>query len=141
MENIDFNSQTIITIVTGILLAISEILPFISKIESNGLICMLVNMGKAFLDKNKVNIELPESQHLLEVQSKVPETKINFGTLDLQIPSNYELYFIISYIKKNYTKGSLSLKDLTENNKILLVKNGYIVIYWPNKILPYLIGW
>jgi DNA mismatch repair ATPase MutL len=43
------NFHTLITIITGILLTISEILPFISKIKSNGLLHFFINQGNKLL--------------------------------------------------------------------------------------------
>jgi hypothetical protein len=51
MSSEEFNFHTIFAIISGIMLTISEILPFISRIESKGLLHFLVNTGNKFLTK------------------------------------------------------------------------------------------
>lgn len=66
MTSEEFNSHTIFAIISGILLTISEILPFISKIESNGLVHFLINAGNRLLAKE--NSE--ETEPLLPIYNK-----------------------------------------------------------------------
>jgi hypothetical protein len=66
MSSEELNSHTIIAIISGILLTISEILPFISKIESNGLVHFLINAGNRLLAKE--NSE--ETEPLLPIYNK-----------------------------------------------------------------------
>ena len=67
----ELNSHTIIAIVTGLLLSISELLPFISKIESNGLLHFLVKQGNQLLNKG----ESEENEPLLPMYNKSEKQK------------------------------------------------------------------
>ena len=57
----EINAQTIISILTGTLLIISELLPFFEKIKGNGILHLLITLGTKFLSKNN-----PELTRLLE---------------------------------------------------------------------------
>lgn len=74
MTSDEINSHTIIAIITGILLSISEMLPFISKIESKGLLHFLVNQGNQLLKK----ADSDETQPLLPVYNR--ESAQSHGT-------------------------------------------------------------
>jgi hypothetical protein len=142
MENL-YDPQTIIAISTGILLTISEALPFL-KTDSNGLIHLLVNVGKSVL-KNPTTLTTRQSEErepLLPTNSLVIDfepitstlTKTTQDTLStiqkqssLKTPDKYQLEYIIQFIKSNYPKKQLEIKYLTENNKTILEDNHYRV--------------
>lgn len=67
----EINSHTIIAIITGLLLSISEILPFISSIRSNGLLHFLVDQGNKFLKQK----ESEETRPLLPVYREVQDVQ------------------------------------------------------------------
>lgn len=48
-----FDIQTYISVTLGGLLTISEIFPFIQKIESNGIVDLLMNIGSKYLNRMK----------------------------------------------------------------------------------------
>jgi len=49
----DIDIQTYISVTLGGLLTISEIFPFIQKIESNGIVDLLMNIGSKYLNRMK----------------------------------------------------------------------------------------
>jgi len=81
MSSEELNSHTIFAIISGILLTISEILPFISKIESNGLVHFLINAGNRLLAKE--NSE--ETEPLLPIYN---EPKSNVGNVEISEPKD-----------------------------------------------------
>jgi hypothetical protein len=76
MSSEEFNSHTIFAIISGILLTISEILPFISKIESKGLVHFLINAGNRLLAKE--NSE--ETEPLLPIYNE-PKSNVETGKI------------------------------------------------------------
>jgi hypothetical protein len=81
MSSEELNSHTIFAIISGILLTISEILPFIAKIESNGLVHFLINAGNRLLAKE--NSE--ETEPLLPIYN---EPKSNVGNVKISEPKD-----------------------------------------------------
>ena len=75
------NSHTIFAIISGLLFTLSEILPFISKIESNGLINFLVNVGNQML-KKKENDETEPLLPLYNPARKKKRAQIEIGSED-----------------------------------------------------------
>jgi len=141
MDNLS-NPQTIIAIATGLLLTISEALPFL-KTDSNGLIHILVNAGNSLLRKstdenepllpvfnnNKNNNVIIDFEPITSTLSKTTQDTLNTiqGQNNLKTPDKYQLEYIIYFIKSNYPKKSLEIKYLTENNKTALENNNYRV--------------
>lgn len=75
------NSHTIFAIISGLLFTISEILPFISKIESNGLIHFLVNAGNQMLKKkDDSEIEPLLPLHNPDRKKKRSQSQIEIGS-------------------------------------------------------------
>ena len=131
--------QTILAVITGVLFSASEALPFLNT-DSNGLLHFLMNKGRALLKKNVDD----ETQPLLEptnnhiaIDFEPITTTLSKTTNDtlhmiqnqnqLKQPSDYQLEFIISFIKTNYPKKCLEISFLTESNKNTLESNGYRV--------------
>ena len=157
--------STIISVVTGLLLAISEIMPFIKTVESQGIIHFLSSISSKFL-KNSPDIS--EIQSLLQISipeneqnnvSNVSTEKLyheiniigniikdisgdfnNARQLKLQTSELYQLNYIINYIKQNYIKRQLPFKNLSKSNKELLISEGYIISYDFKEDIT-LIGW
>jgi len=151
--------STIISVVAGILLSISESLPFITSLESQGIVHFLVNIGQNFLSTNNNNTEVlqplldHEHQHQINPQTVTVNTDININKisnninnindtlkdvsldfktarqLKLQTSQLYQLNYIINYIKQNYIKRQLLFKNLFKNNKELLISEGYSINY------------
>lgn len=51
----DYTAQIVMSVLGGLIILVSEILPFINSIKSNGLIELLVNTSKSFLKKSDNN--------------------------------------------------------------------------------------
>ena len=145
--------QTIITLLTGILLALSEVLPFLET-DSNGILHLLTAIGKKFVStKASAAMDvLDESTPLLTAPVQQPQSTQNIvidfeaitttlsqttqETLEvirsqhsLKPPSTYQLEYIINFIRSNSPKKSLDIKDLDEGNKKSLEARGYVVRY------------
>ena len=138
---------TIISVVTGILLTISETLPFFKDLNANGIIHLLATIGK-----NKESVEYVQSierEPLLKDSIEVKLETINdtlstitnriYDSLNSVIDNSrvlklhpselYELNYIINYIKANYPRKHYSTKCLSKTNKQLLISQGYITDY------------
>lgn len=130
MDNLS-DPSTLVAIVTGILLSVSETLPFIKGLSSNGIIHMLIRSGKAFLgNHSELEPLLPNQIDFEQITStmfKTTQDTLNIiaAKKELMSPEKYQMDYIIHYIKSNFPKRSLEIKYLIENNKILLEKNGY----------------
>ena len=153
------NSHTIIAIISGVLLTISELMPFISSIESKGLVHFLVNAGNKLLksktpdsdsdsetepllpfhNKQKQKVEKKhsdsESEHSddrnsNEKNSSNEELLSYLKSLhDLKTTEEYQLEFIKNYIKQNYQQHFYEMKNLHPCNQAILEAHGYQVQY------------
>jgi hypothetical protein len=154
------DTQTIVTVIAGVLFSASEVLPFISSIKSNGILHLLANIGKAFLQKKEtITILSSETRPLLSHQDDPIRVVIDFqplnDTLDklssnisnsnentikmwqqtyyeqmsLKESEQYQLDYIIHYIKTQHPQKFLDIKFLSQNNKKILESKGYIVDY------------
>ena len=123
-----------ITIVSGMLLTISEILPFITKIESNGIFEFTVKLiEKIFKKSTNQNESEPllqtHIQHNTNIQHNLENVNYEDINYTLSSPETYEMYYIIRYIKINYIKKKLITKYISEKNKEILLKFNYRIDY------------
>ena len=163
-----FDISEIISIIAGVLLAISESLPFIKTIESQGILHFLISLGTKLL-ANEPELEpllqnledgfvnestnIVNKNEMLDIVANINNISIkidgingnlsnvtdiiknisqdfnNARQLKLQTSELYQLNYIIQYIKSNYIKRQLEFKNLSVNNKQLLVSEGYIINY------------
>lgn len=79
------NIQVIISIVTGILLTISEVLPFFKNLNSNGIIHLLMNISQ-----NKTTL-LHEIEPLLNISPENPGNEENHNNKDNRNNENNEI--------------------------------------------------
>lgn len=154
-----FDISTIISVITGILLTISELLPFFKNLDGNGILHLLANISKTSetlenqpllqtlenLSDNNDNNNNDNNNNLIEIKlntindtlycmtSKIQDSLNNVvdnsRTLKLQQSELYELNYIINYIKANYPKRFYITKCLSKINKQILISQGYIVDY------------
>ena len=144
----DITIQILLSICSGLII-ISEILPFVKKINSNGIIHLLYN----FISKKEENNEEEEEnqplfltentqgmQDTIIIINEVMNNINNLSNSTLQLINNskqlklqtselYELNYIINYIKVNYPKKVFKTRFLTKSNKQLLISQGYIIDY------------
>ena len=149
------NIQIILSVCSGLIIIISETLPFFKKIKSNGIIHLLYNfINKKQDDDEEENRPLFSSNiyqntqnthdiitihevrndinnlcNNLNITNSTLELINNQKQLKLQTSELYELNYIINYIKVNYPKKVFKTKFLTKSNKQLLISQGYIVDY------------
>lgn len=150
------NPQTIIAILSGLLLTASEVLPFISDIESNGIVHCLVNLRKIYMqqqnqqqnssDEVESLIQHENQQHnnsnnsnnkhdILPLTIHLDQTPLHVNLepivemFKLKKPDEFQLDHIIHYIKMNYQNRHMEIKNLFEINKKLLESKNYIVDY------------
>lgn len=119
-----------LTITAGLLFSISEILPLVTLIQSNGIIHFFINTGKKFLKNKKID----ETTLLLETnivsETNVPENNPDSdNNYYIKEKEFYEMRYIISYIQNDYTKHFLDIKSLSLCNKNSLLKMNYDVNY------------
>ncbi len=152
-------TSNILQILLGIFVLISEILPFIKNVNSNGIIECIIEVIKSLVKKQK---SLPndslqvieETEPLLNntypkdyaISDKIDELNVTLNNISyvltdylnemynskqvkLQPVELYELNYIVNYIKVNYHKRQFQIKLLSQHNKNLLISKGYIVEY------------
>ena len=114
-----------ISLVLGLLLSISEILPFIKRIKGNG----IINVLQSFLiTQSELRYNLLESEPLIE-----PTTRNTRNTRNtLQTPDQYQLIYIDNCLRYNYTKN-IEFKDISDENSEILESFGFKINYYNEK--------
>ena len=105
-----FDISTIISVISGILLTISEILPFFKNLDSNGIIHLLVSISK-----NKTSL-LEEIEPLL-INNEECHCKVDINLSDI----NNSLCCITDKIEQS--KVEMSLSDI--NNTLSNITNKF----------------
>lgn len=118
--------DTYISIAAGVLFSISEILPFLSKIRSNGIVHFLIDTGRTILHSDSSNSyeSIPNDETAIDVDNSNSNSKSN-----IQSPESYELNYIIKYIEREYPKHFLDIHLLSEKTKNALRSADYVVDY------------
>lgn len=139
----DYTVQIVMSVLGGFILIMSEILPFIKSVKSNGLIELLVNTARSFLRKNSDS--LPEDEESLlqndsfnVITNSTPTNNNNVNThLTQKIDALSTSVMNISYALNNYmteAQNSRQLKlqsvELYELNYII----NYIKVNYPKKM-------
>lgn len=114
--------DTYISIAAGVLLSISEILPFISKINSNGIFHFFMSRGGALLN----NSPTTETDRLLRDETSI---EVDNKNLTLHPPEMYELHYITKYIENEFPQHFLDMYLLSETTKDVLRSKSYVVEY------------
>jgi hypothetical protein len=139
--------NAILSLVLGLLLSISEILPYIKSIKGNGIINILhtfitkqQEIGHNLIQHNLIEHEtdplLPQpqqedylSQKLSLDLSTINDTlKLNTVTFSLKTPDEYQLMYIDNYMKTDFNKR-LEFNDISEKNSNILHSLGYKIDY------------
>ena len=134
----------IISIISSILLIISEMLPFLKNIPVNGILQFFISLFKSsneynLLDTNNHNFSLPYTNILNDINKNISNYNSLITNIFTEFKSNkhiklynqeiYQLNYIINFIKNNYIKKTLHIKDLSLNNKQLLLSENYTINY------------
>jgi len=122
------NIYTIISVITGILLTISELLPFIKSLESQGIIHFLVNIGQKLLASN------PELQPLLDTLNIVSQSEQHEQHEQNEQRNNKEtsinIYELIDNINSNIDNKmnvlNSGINTMTSNINIVSTNVNYI---------------
>ena len=152
-----------LSLILGLLLSISEILPFIKSIQGNGIINVLQSfitkqqlLGSNLLERMENETEPllqpPQQQEYLLQNlslelSTINDTlklnndtlKLNNVTFSLKTPEQYQLMYIEKCMKTDFKKR-LEFEDISENNTKILRSLGYKIDYNPQED-TYLIHW
>lgn len=146
----DNSNSTIISITLGLLLSISEALPYIKAIKGNGIFDVFYQIIK------KQGESVEEQQHLLPtntVTNTPVSTIINIDTSkieeqlkelnkqpSIESSDKYEIMYIKNFIKENYNKRLLNIHSLNIENKHLLESLNYNIDF-DSKLQMYSIHW
>lgn len=137
----DYTIQIVMSVFGGMILIVSEILPFINSVKSNGLLELLVNTSKSFL-KNNINysgIENNEHEPLLNdienhisISNNIQDTLLSRQLDSLNVNINNISYTLNSYINEAQNSRQLKLQsvELYELNYII----NYIKVNYPKKM-------
>lgn len=158
-----------LSLLLGLLLSISEILPYIKKIQGNG----IINILQSFITKqseignnllahmessepliqspsqesqpNQASQESPQSELLSEI-SKINSILNEYilavnqqNNFSLKTPDQYQLIYIENSLKNNFTK-KLEFKYISDENTDILKSLGYKIEYMHNED-KYFIHW
>jgi hypothetical protein len=144
----DYTIQIVMSVFGGMILVISEILPFIKSVKSNGLLELIINISKKLLTKNNQIRLLDEEQEPLF--SNQPSNNLNLripiDNIDNIQEGNFLLnkidtlntginnisYTLNSYINEAQNSRQLKLQsiELYELNYII----NYIKVNYPKKM-------
>lgn len=146
----DNSNSTIISITLGLLLSISEALPYIKTIKGNG----IFDVFYQFIKKQGESVE--EQQHLLPTNtqptntpvstiinidtSKIEEQLKQLNNKSIESSDKYEIMYIKNFIKENYNKRLLNIHSLNIENKHLLESLNYNIDF-DSKLQMYSIHW
>jgi len=149
MDNSSLGS-TIISVTLGLLLSISEALPYIKTIKGNGIFDVFYQMIK------KQGESVEEQQHLLSTNtqptntpvsaiinidtSKIEEQLKQLNNKSIESSDKYEIMYIKNFIKENYNKRLLNIHSLNIENKHLLESLNYNIDF-DSKLQMYSIHW
>lgn len=149
MDNSSLGS-TIIPVTLGLLLSISEALPYIKTIKGNGIFDVFYQMIK------KQGESVEEQQHLLSTNtqptntpvsaiinidtSKIEEQLKQLNNKSIESSDKYEIMYIKNFIKENYNKRLLNIHSLNIENKHLLESLNYNIDF-DSKLQMYSIHW
>jgi hypothetical protein len=132
MENYE---DLIIAIIAGILLLVSESLPFIKQIKSNGIIHFIINIFKILLKKKEENEETDENSSLLPrfiqdtIENSIENSRIEPNTIEKSVTkllenSNFkEILDENSRIEPNTIEKSVTKLLENSNFKEILDEN------------------
>jgi hypothetical protein len=141
----EYNVQIIISILGGIILFLSELLPFIKNVKSNGIVELLINAGRKYVIKNHLdNIEYSDIEHsdierspLLnntDEQIRRPSIQDNLlSNIDkLNTNINNISHTLTNYINETQNSRQLKLQaiEIYELNYII----NYIKVHYPKKM-------
>jgi hypothetical protein len=145
----DYTVQIVMSALGGLILVVSEILPFIKSVKSNGLLELLVNTSKSFLKKsqntgeNEPLINEPLINDLENGLDNRTEQRGRFSVRDLRpqlseqldslnIGVNNITYTLNNYINEAQNSRQLKLQsiELYELNYII----NYIKVNYPKKM-------
>ena len=120
-----------ISLALGLLLSISEILPFIKRIKGNG----IVNVLQSFLIKqSELGHNLLESEPLIEPTARNTSTRnaststrnaSTYTGITLHTPDQYQLIYIDKCLRQNYITKHIEITDLSDDNFKILKSLGF----------------
>jgi hypothetical protein len=135
----DYTIQIVMSVLSGMILIASEILPFIKSIKSNGLLELLVNTSTLFLKNNSNNNSRNEEEPLLHyienrisISDNIPEDSLSSQLDSLNVNIKNISYTLNGYINEAQNSRQLKLQtiELYELNYII----NYIKVNYPKKM-------
>lgn len=134
----DYIIQIVMSVFGAIILIVSEILPFIKTIKSNGLLELLVNKSKLFLNNNNINNNdnndnNNEHEPLMnDIENHIQDNPLSRQLDSLNVNINNISYTLNSYISEAQNSRQLKLQtiELYELNYII----NYIKVNYPKKM-------
>jgi hypothetical protein len=131
----DYTAQIVMSVLGGLIILVSEILPFIKSIKSNGLIELLVNTSKSFLKKSDDNDNNEENEPLIENDiERGIQQRGRFSVREISEPVSSQLDALtisvnnISHTLNNYIHEAQNARQL-KLQPIELYELNYIINY------------
>lgn len=133
----DYTVQIVMSVLGGFILIMSEILPFIKSIKSNGIIELLVNIAKSFLRKNS---DIPEDEESLlhnDTLNISSQNNSNVNSISNKIDALSTSVMNISYSLNHYITEAQNARQLKLQSVELYELNyiiNYIKVNYPKKM-------
>lgn len=139
----DYTTQIIMYVMGGLIIMVSEILPFIKSVKSNGILELLLNTSKTLLKKSNNEENEPlinnrdsdlensvEQRGRFSIRALDDSIALRFDTLNAGI--NTISYTLNSYIQEAQNSRQLKLQsmEMYELNYII----NYIKVNYPKKM-------
>lgn len=138
----DYTIQIVMSVFGGIILIVSEILPFIKSVKSNGLLELLINTSKSFLKKQHSLENEPLLHQDSDVENNIEHRgRFSIRTIDDSIGNRLDSlnagintisYTLNTYIQEAQNSRQLKLQpiEMYELNYII----NYIKVNYPKKM-------
>jgi hypothetical protein len=136
----DYTTQIIMSVIGGLIIMVSEILPFIKSVKSNGVLELLVNTTKTFLKKSNneeeneplINNQESDIEHRRVFSVRAIDDSITLRLDSLNSGINTISYTLNSYIQEAQNSRQLKLQsiEMYELNYII----NYIKVNYPKKM-------
>ena len=144
----DYTIQIVMSVFGGMILIVSEILPFIKSVKSNGLLELLLNTSKSFLKNNSNYSSIINNEHeplmndienhisirdiTNDITDNITDNPISLQLDSLNVNIKNISYTLNSYISEAQNSRQLKLQtvELYELNYII----NYIKVNYPKKM-------
>lgn len=138
----EINLDNVISIIMALLLFVSESLPFVKNLDSNGIFHSLILIGNDIISRNSnqpifnrlstepdIEQATNSNKQLDDIYSNTSSLKEFIESKKFQHPTFYELEYIKNYIRANFSDYYMDITNISEDNKTILQNLTYRIEY------------